>query len=148
MGRMSTQTLDYSGPEVGSMSSVSDGARISQLSLAVADAGLQSGSEAPRPSSEPPRAPTMQRNESGLSQHDQLGYPRVIWHGYLYRLTSRGGVKQWRKYWMVVRSTNIGCYKTKEVSFSSAISLSSCRRYMDLTNTRNIEQLRLFRLRM
>lgn len=109
-GRASTQTLDYSGPDVGSVSSMSDVARISQLSLSHQDAGVTSGSEVPdaRPSGEPE---AVMRNMSGLSSTDQL--PRVIWHGYLYCLKSKGGVKQWKKYWTVVRTINIAFYKNE-----------------------------------
>jgi len=90
-GRVSVQTLDYSGPDVGSVSSLDDMARISQLSLSHHDPAVVSGSEnqEPRRSGELPR---VQRNPSGHSSIDQL--PRVIWHGYLHCLKSKGGVKQ------------------------------------------------------
>jgi hypothetical protein len=107
-GRTSVQTLDYSGPDVGSVSSLSDAARISQLSL-----NYLSGNEAAdaRPSAEQP--PWIARNGSGLSSTEQL--PKVIWHGYLYCLKSKGGVRQWKKYWIVVRNINIAFYKNEEV---------------------------------
>jgi len=114
-GRLSSQTLDYSGPDVGSVSSLSDAARISQLSLSQHhDAGFLSGGETTdgkTTSAEPPR---IVRNGSGYSSTEQL--PRVIWHGYLFCLKSKGGVKQWKKYWIVVRNINIGFYKNEEVS--------------------------------
>ncbi|KAA8895977.1 hypothetical protein FN846DRAFT_967040 [Sphaerosporella brunnea] len=105
-GRTSLQTLDYSGPDVGSVSSLSDAARVSQLSL-----NYLSGNETAeaRPTADPPR---MTRNGSGLSSTEQL--PKVIWHGYLYCLKSKGGVRQWKKYWTVVRNVNIGFYKNEE----------------------------------
>jgi hypothetical protein len=106
-GRTSVQTLDYSGPDVGSVSSLSDAAGISNLSL-----NYLSGNETAdnRPSAEPPR---IARNGSGLSSTEQL--PKVIWHGYLYCLKSKGGVRQWKKYWIVVRNINIAFYKNEEV---------------------------------
>lgn len=105
-GGISSQTLDYSGAEVGSFSSMSDGARISQLSLGGA---IDSGAE-----TEPPH-PGVDRNMSGFSSHDAMDDSRVVWHGYLYCLKSKGGVKQWKKYWVVLRTANLTFYKTEEV---------------------------------
>ncbi|KAL0635512.1 hypothetical protein Q9L58_005560 [Maublancomyces gigas] len=104
-GGISSQTLDYSGAEVGSFSSMSDGARISQLSLGGA---IDSGAE-----TEPPH-PGVNRNMSGFSSHDAMDDSRVVWHGYLYCLKSKGGVKQWKKYWVVLRTANLTFYKTEE----------------------------------
>ncbi|KAH8148352.1 uncharacterized protein LAJ45_07453 [Morchella importuna] len=104
-GGISSQTLEYSGAEVGSFSSMSDGARISQLSLG---AGIDSGAE-----TEPPH-PGMVRNESGFSTDVMDGGGRVVWHGYLYCLKSKGGVRQWKKYWVVLRTINLAFYKTEE----------------------------------
>jgi hypothetical protein len=58
-GRTSTHTLDYSGPEVGSVSSLSDTARISQLSLSHHDAATLANSD-------PIDPPKVSRNASGL----------------------------------------------------------------------------------
>lgn len=111
-GRMSTCTFEYSGAEIGSEPSLSD-ARLSQLSLSHAE-GFTSGGETDH---HPPNAalePKVKRNDSGLSLSEQL--PRVIWHGYLYCLKSKGGVKQWKKYWVVVKTTNLAFYKNEDVS--------------------------------
>ncbi|TGZ80498.1 PH domain-like protein [Ascodesmis nigricans] len=108
-GRMSSQTLEYSGPEFGgSVSSFG----ISQLSLAHHDPGVTSGAETadPRTSMEPTKK--VVRNDSGLSMHDQT--PREIWHGFLYCLKSKGGVKQWKRYWVVVKNINITFYKNQK----------------------------------
>lgn len=40
---------------------------------------------------------------------------RVIWHGYLLCLKSKGGVKQWKKLWAVLRPKNLTFYKNEEV---------------------------------
>lgn len=123
-GRLSTQTLDYSGPDVGSVSSISDGARISQLSLAHAGAVLSDNEQQQQQQQQqppPPPEPKIVRNESGLSQH--TGLPRVIWHGFLYCLKSTRGVKQWKKYWIVVRNVNIAFYKNEEASLLSLFGL-------------------------
>ena len=41
---------------------------------------------------------------------------RVIKHGYLGCQRTRGGVKQWRKCWAVLRPRNLALYKNHEVS--------------------------------
>lgn len=40
---------------------------------------------------------------------------RVIWHGYLLCLKSKGGVRQWKRHWVVLRPKNLAFYKSKEV---------------------------------
>lgn len=122
-GRVSSQTLDYSGPELGSEPSLEDVTRMSQLSLSHFDQGFTSGAETVdrRTSLEPSQG--VKRNDSGLSLSEQL--PRVIWHGYLYCLKSKGGVKQWKKYWVVVKNINIAFYKTEEVCCCTHYTLDS-----------------------
>lgn len=112
-GGISTQTLEYSGAEVGSFSSVSDGARISQLSLSHPDPGPGSSSATAAANVEPP-VPGVLRNESGFST-DHMDDSRVVWHGYLYCLKSKGGVKQWKRYWVVLRTVHLAFYKNEEV---------------------------------
>ncbi|CUS09011.1 unnamed protein product [Tuber aestivum] len=113
-GGISTQTLEYSGAEVGSFSSVSDGARISQLSLSHPDPGIGPGSGAAGAATgaEPPH-PGVTRHESGFSS-DHMDDSRVVWHGYLYCLKSKGGVKQWKRYWVVLRTVHLAFYKNEE----------------------------------
>lgn len=41
---------------------------------------------------------------------------RVIWHGYLLCLKSKGGVRQWKKHWVVLRPKKLAFYESKEVS--------------------------------
>ena len=36
---------------------------------------------------------------------------RVIWHGWLWFLRSKGGVRQWKRMWAVLRPQNIILYK-------------------------------------
>lgn len=109
IGGMSCHTLEYSGAEVASCSSFSDAARISQLSLSHPEAGPTTlpGSDAIK---DAPR-PGLQKTGTGLSEMEQS---RVIWHGYLYCLKSKGGVRQWKKLWVVVRPVNVAFYKTEE----------------------------------
>jgi len=39
---------------------------------------------------------------------------RVIYHGWLYVLKSKGGVRQWKKLWVVLRLKSLGLYKNEE----------------------------------
>ena len=50
---------------------------------------------------------------------------RVIWHGYLLYLKSKGGVRQWKRTWVVLRPKNLAFYKNDEVSIISWIIESS-----------------------
>lgn len=40
---------------------------------------------------------------------------RVLWHGYLQCLKNNRGVRQWKKYWVVLRSKHLALYKSEEV---------------------------------
>ena len=56
------------------------------------------------------------RNFSDLSVlHPEKDVERVIWHGYLLYLKSKGAVRQWKKLWVVLRSRNLAFYKNEEV---------------------------------
>lgn len=114
IGGMSCHTLEYSGAEVASCSSFSDAARISQLSLSHPE---PAGTTVPStdPLKNTPR-PGILKTGTGLSEMEQS---RVIWHGYLYCLKSKGGVRQWKKLWVVVRPVNVAFYKTEEVCDSA-----------------------------
>ncbi|KAK6533526.1 hypothetical protein TWF694_002465 [Orbilia ellipsospora] len=128
-------TLDYSG---ASMSSTSElGGMVSQSSLAMP---LEPGNTVLRPTSPPATAqsaataasvisPTsttdpvaqappetgVQRKESGLSNLEgQMNDSRVVWHGYLYVLKSKSGIRQWKKIWVVLRPRNVTFYKNEE----------------------------------
>src|SRR5690606_1634699 len=91
--------------------SVSDIAGISQLSLSPAN---DQHLNPPAPIMEEPTAPAqgVTRNLSGFSADDDS---KTIWHGYLYLLKSKGGMKQWKKMWIVLRSKNLVFYKDNEV---------------------------------
>lgn len=39
---------------------------------------------------------------------------RVVYHGWIYLLKSRSGVRQWKKVWLVVRPKGLGLYKNEE----------------------------------
>lgn len=114
--RPSTHILDYSGDDLGAYSDWSD-------------APQQSYAEAPhtsfvhrkiRPASAfgsaavsplPQGTARNASHSSGLNLQDD---ERVVWHGYLLILKSKGGVRQWKKLWAVLRPKNIAFYKNEE----------------------------------
>lgn len=113
-------TLDYSGNEIGSHSDFSDnvgsnGYRDSSLSLSPSDFALVAEKKAA------PDAPTARQAELvDLEQENE----RVIWHGYLYCLKSKGGVRQWKRLWAVLRPKKLAFYKSDEVVYFPAMPLT------------------------
>lgn len=114
-GTLSSQTLEYSGVDIGSCSSMSEGigGRYSQLSLAAMDPPTSSGTNAPIKEEPSAPEPGVKRNGSGFSADDDS---KLIYHGYLYCLKSKGGMKKWKKYWIVLRPKNLAFYKDDNVS--------------------------------
>ena len=53
---------------------------------------------------------------AGMGTHAVNDTERVVWHGYLRCLRSKGGVRSWKRLWTVLRSKNLALYKTDEVS--------------------------------
>ena len=125
-------TVDYSGNELGSYSDLSDapdptGFMGSSWSIPQAD-----GREAPgatqatySTSNGPPERINMVRNASQLSGLDTIqDDERVVWHGYLYCLKSKRGVRQWKMLWAVLRPKNLAFYKNEEVRIKSPVSMN------------------------
>ncbi|KAI4628511.1 hypothetical protein J4E83_003061 [Alternaria metachromatica] len=107
--RRPSQALNYSGGERGSISDFdfSDTNQASAQSL--------------------PRTPQTQRN---ASQQSNIGATptneRVVYHGWLYVLKSKGGVRQWKKIWVVLRPKCLAFYKNDdEYSATHIIPFSS-----------------------
>lgn len=131
--RHSVQDLNYSGNELGSYSDFSD-----------SSPALFYSQQSSRPSSNPkardlpdgnaPAAsvkaalPEKPEGRQNISQTSVLAIEkdeeRVIWHGYLLCLKSKGGVKQWKKLWVVLRPKNLTLYKNEEVSRDSLCAMS------------------------
>ena len=59
-------------------------------------------------------ADNSQLNGTHLEQDGE----RVIWHGYLLCLRSKGGVRQWKKLWVVLRPKNLAFYKNEDVGIA------------------------------
>ncbi|KAI9850260.1 MAG: hypothetical protein M1838_005943 [Thelocarpon superellum] len=116
--RKVSHTVDYSGTEHTSYSDFSDGADASgvlssswsiQNSLPTDTTHMQSAAVAR------PDRPEIARNASqtsgiNLAQDDE----RVIWHGYLYCLKSKRGVRQWKLLWAVLRPKHLAFYKNED----------------------------------
>lgn len=109
---------DYSGNENGSYTDVSDTATWMNSVLSLSNPGNY---VVPQPTtvynSSRPKA---QRNPSqmsglGLTTQDE---ERVVFHGWLYILKSKGGVRQWKKLWVVLRPKTLALYKDQEVRTS------------------------------
>lgn len=105
-------TQEYSGNDVTSYSEFSDGA----------SAGIKQRSATSLPKlsvsapSETSIRPTLPRDGSQTSEPGSLGDPeRVVCHGYLQCLRSKGSVRQWKKLWVVLRPKCLAFYKNEQV---------------------------------
>ncbi|KAK3112099.1 hypothetical protein LTR53_011976 [Teratosphaeriaceae sp. CCFEE 6253] len=132
-GRRPSQ-IDYSGPDHGSYSDFSDtagpAARMSALSLAYSDARPSTSSaqhaspnsvygsiltRPPANTSQPSNVgTTITSDPTKTSAPSQDDPERVLYHGYIYLLKSKSGVRQWKKLWMVLRSRALALYKNEE----------------------------------
>lgn len=72
-----------------------------------------------------PTTPALASRPGIASHKSQLGglhleqdEERVIWHGYLLCLKSKGGVRQWKKLWVVLRPKNLAFYKNEDVGLA------------------------------
>ncbi|MCJ1281562.1 hypothetical protein MMC26_000882 [Xylographa opegraphella] len=114
--------FDYSGNDHGSYSDFSDTAparTYGNLSVLPSNPALHVISNAatsvPSTILSEQQRPGFTRNPSELGVHQSdKDSERVIWHGYLLCLKSKGGVRQWKKLWVVLRPKNLAFYKTEE----------------------------------
>jgi hypothetical protein len=125
--KTSFQEIDYSGAEHASYSDFSD------TNLAAGGAASQPIASSSLPASTTtPIRPRNIRNASqvGVTKQSCDDEERVIWHGHLLALKSKGGVRQWRKVWVVVRRKHVALYKSEDVSHSGV-----CRNlFLELTS--------------
>ncbi|KAL8770890.1 MAG: hypothetical protein Q9209_003541 [Squamulea sp. 1 TL-2023] len=109
--RLSTHNLDYSGDDLGAYSDWSDappqphGVFINRKIKPPSDFGSTAVSPLPQGTAR------TASHSGGLNVQDD---ERVIWHGYLLVLKSKGGVRQWKRLWTVLRPKNIAFYKNEE----------------------------------
>lgn len=121
--RQSSAIHDYSGNEM--MTSCSDfsdapGVSLGRPQTAPAKKSITA-------TTGPGHRPPVARNASQMSAFDPAIHPeRVIRQGWLYCLKTKGGVKQWKKLWVVLRPKNISFYKNEqEYSAVKIVSMSS-----------------------
>ncbi|KAL9044476.1 MAG: hypothetical protein Q9214_002389 [Letrouitia sp. 1 TL-2023] len=120
-----THDLDYSGDDQGAYSDWSDTPlpppQQLSSSLPTTDSKMTRRSILPTLGPGPIPAPasasalTMHtstaRNASPSSGFQIQDDERVIWHGHLLYLRSHGGVRQWKRLWVVLRPKNLAFYK-------------------------------------
>lgn len=116
--RLSAHELDYSGDELAHYSDFSDTppqsyAQPSSLGSFV-KRGQRVVSHNNTPYAPQQRAETA-RNASQVSGFHVEPDERVIWHGYLLCLKTKGAVRQWKRLWVVLRPKNLAFYKNDEV---------------------------------
>ncbi|KAF2835414.1 PH domain-like protein [Patellaria atrata CBS 101060] len=103
--RRPSHTLQYSGNDQGSMSDFSDthAFRDSNVSLSQS------------PNTEATRAAeVIQISGIGNPSTAALDTERVIYHGWLYILKTKSGVRQWKKLWVVLRPKTLAFYKNED----------------------------------
>jgi hypothetical protein len=71
-----------------------------------------------RPSAQQtPERPSVQRSASGVSTRSPCrpdDSERVVYNGHLYMLRSKGGMRQWKSVWAVLRAKSLALYKNEE----------------------------------
>ncbi|KAI1514189.1 ph domain-containing protein [Pyrenophora tritici-repentis] len=96
--RRPSQALNYSGGERGSISDFD-----------FSDSNFQASVNS---------LPRASHQKGNLSQQSNIGSTpgdeRVVYHGWLYVLKSKGGVRQWKKIWVVLRPKCLAFYKTND----------------------------------
>jgi hypothetical protein len=102
--RRPSQALNYSGNEHDAVSDMD-----------FSDTGGLLGSTTSLSMAALPKTPQQKRNFSQQSKIDTIpDDERVVYHGWLYILKSKGGVRQWKKMWVVLRPRGLAFYKTEE----------------------------------
>ena len=86
------------------------------------------------PAEDNPQPGSMNRSLSQLSAHTpDLDPDRVIWQGWLYFLRTKGGVRQWKHLWGVLRPRNLILYKNEsEYTAQRIIRLSQIVNVVDI----------------
>ncbi|CAD6569997.1 MAG: hypothetical protein ASARMPREDX12_003264 [Alectoria sarmentosa] len=119
--RLSAHELEYSGDDLAHYSDFSDTpsqshAQSSSFGSFVRRKQIGVPMKSNAPYAEPTQPPSTARNVSQSSGFhvDQKDDERVIWHGYLLCLKTKGGVRQWKRLWVVLRPKNLAFYKNDE----------------------------------
>lgn len=120
--RLSAHELEYSGDEMAHYSDFSDTPPQSYTQGPSIGSFIRRSQRAVS-NHNTPYAP-QQRPGSAVNASQVSGFhvkpdERVIWHGYLLYLKTKGGVKQWKRLWVVLRPKNLAFYKNEEVHLPS-----------------------------
>lgn len=120
IGRRTSHTIEYSGNELSDMSETDITRARGMSSVSIPEEPLAVKPPAIRPM-------LGARNVSQMSGFNVEQDPeRVVWQGYLLYLKTKGGVRQWKDLWVVLRPKNITVYKNdSEYSPIFIISMSS-----------------------
>lgn len=104
---------DYSANDMTSFSELSDGPSTSNNLRSKRSANNLSSSAPKDPKD---RQPSLLRESSRNADLGVLRDPeRVLCNGYLQCLRTKGGVRQWKRYWVVLRPKSLGFYKDEQV---------------------------------
>lgn len=126
--RRPSHTIEYSGTELASQSDMSD--IESSRARDASKVSIPEGPVASPPQNNLPitSEPMLEaRNVSQMSGFNaEIDPERVVWQGHLLYLKSKGGVRQWKDLWTVIRAKNFALYKNdSEYSPVLIIPLSS-----------------------
>jgi len=122
--RRPSRTLEYSGNELGSHSDFSDVDHHPAIEAST-NAIPEEPSAVRSPNSSHPVLGGRNVSQMSVSNVEQ-DPERVVWQGYLLYLRSKGGVRQWKDLWAVLRLKNLALYKDEgEYSPRLIIPLSS-----------------------
>ena len=129
--------LDYSGAEHGSYSDFSDTAPTCAYGSSATTSSNSALRNLPPGTAAisqtiPIRPPTGHSASQSNGLITDVDDERVIWHGYLLCLKSKGGVRQWKKLWVVLRPKNLVFYKNEEVrhcSLATSQALTRAQEY-------------------
>ena len=135
--RPSHTLTSYSGNEHGSFSDFSDTTGVAAFqdsSLSLANTRIAEQSPLPAaPGENKPAMGCSFREVSGLvtTPDDE----RVVYHGWLYVLKSKRGVRQWKKLWVVLRPKALGLYKNEEVLYFHSLIMCFISDFVSNTMT-------------
>ncbi len=131
------ESSGLSGNELASHSDFSDtdvqrNYRISIESLAVQPHSASGTRPETNANGRPSLGDRKLNQANGNSNPDQ-DLDRVVWQGWLLFLKTKGGVRQWKNYWTVLRSKNVIFYKDEsEYSASFIIDMSTVVNVVDI----------------
>lgn len=111
--RRPSHTMEYSGNEFASHSDMSEPETTARVlsNSSVVEEPLAVQAPAPSSNQTPMLAARNASTLSGFNIEASVDPERVVWQGHLMYLKSKGGVRQWKDLWAVIRPRNIALYK-------------------------------------